>query len=360
MISSRSFYVHGHDCPSPAQPSPAQPRQDPASAARSPGSRCRWPTASTAIRRYRRSSSSSFPRMAVRSARSICTPTPSSSFTHIRDTAAQHGPMAWAVAVCIDLTCVMAARERQRDKQAGIPARRLSWPTVVLAGGVLLSLAANLAQAQPTAWGRIVGAVPPAVPAPTPARTRRCGRAVRAGTAVPAASCRGRGAGRRGRGAPRGGAAGRRRAPGPARPADHPGRAPRPARCVQPGRLRAAAPAPHGRGPAAGNLPRRLTPAASPHWPSLVRGGQVGGRGRGAGGGSTGTAKAWQPTGTGSPATGRPARGQRPARPVAAGPPAAGAEGLRPGARDRAPGRSAELADRLAGFANQSPRHTAS
>jgi len=56
----------------------------------------------------------------------------------------------------------MAARERQRDKQAGIPTRRLSWPTVVLAGGVLLSLAANLAQAQPTAWGRIVAAVPPA------------------------------------------------------------------------------------------------------------------------------------------------------------------------------------------------------
>jgi Protein of unknown function (DUF2637) len=87
------------------------------------------------------------------------------SFTHIRDTAAEHGqsgPMSWAVAVCIDLTCVMAARERQRDKQLGVPARRLSWPTVVLAGGVGLSLAANLAQAQPTAWGRIVAAVPPA------------------------------------------------------------------------------------------------------------------------------------------------------------------------------------------------------
>ena len=38
------------------------------------------------------------------------------SFTHIRDTAAQHGQtglMASAVAVCVDLTCVMAARERQ-------------------------------------------------------------------------------------------------------------------------------------------------------------------------------------------------------------------------------------------------------
>ena len=85
------------------------------------------------------------------------------SFTHIRDTAAQHGqtgPMSWAVAVCIDLTCVMAARERQRDKQHGITTRRLTWPTIVLTGGVGLSLAANLAQAQPTAWGRVVAAVP--------------------------------------------------------------------------------------------------------------------------------------------------------------------------------------------------------
>jgi hypothetical protein len=55
---------------------------------------------------------------------------------------------------------VIAARERQRDKQLSITARRLSWPAAVLAGGVGLSLAANLAQAQPTAWGRIVAAVP--------------------------------------------------------------------------------------------------------------------------------------------------------------------------------------------------------
>lgn len=84
------------------------------------------------------------------------------SFTHIRDTAAQHGqggPMSWAVAVCIDLTCVMAARERQRDKRHG-DTRRVSWPTLVLAGGILLSLAANLAQAEPTAWGRITAATP--------------------------------------------------------------------------------------------------------------------------------------------------------------------------------------------------------
>jgi hypothetical protein len=37
------------------------------------------------------------------------------SFSHIRDTAAADGQgraMSWAVAVCVDLTCVMAARER--------------------------------------------------------------------------------------------------------------------------------------------------------------------------------------------------------------------------------------------------------
>jgi hypothetical protein len=85
------------------------------------------------------------------------------SFTHIRDTAAEHGQrgwMAWAIAVCIDLTCVMAAGERQRDKSTGRDTGRLSWPTVVLVGGVLLSLAANLAQADPSVWGWITAGTP--------------------------------------------------------------------------------------------------------------------------------------------------------------------------------------------------------
>ncbi|MFC5754718.1 DUF2637 domain-containing protein [Actinomadura rugatobispora] len=85
------------------------------------------------------------------------------SFTHIRDTAAEHGQggwMAWAVAVCIDLTCVMAARERQRDKRTGRDTARLSWPTLVLVGGILLSLAANLAQAEPSVWGWLSAATP--------------------------------------------------------------------------------------------------------------------------------------------------------------------------------------------------------
>ncbi|MBB6345504.1 hypothetical protein FHU36_002013 [Nonomuraea muscovyensis] len=86
------------------------------------------------------------------------------SFTHIRDTATEHGQtgwMSWAIAVCIDLTCVMAARERQRDKKTGRQRRGpVSWPILVLTGGIALSLAANLEQADPTVWGWITAATP--------------------------------------------------------------------------------------------------------------------------------------------------------------------------------------------------------
>lgn len=44
------------------------------------------------------------------------------SFDHISHLAARYGQTgwrSWAVAVCIDLMCVMAARERQRDKRLG-------------------------------------------------------------------------------------------------------------------------------------------------------------------------------------------------------------------------------------------------
>ncbi|MFI7043298.1 DUF2637 domain-containing protein [Streptosporangium sandarakinum] len=86
------------------------------------------------------------------------------SFTHIHDTATEHGQdgwMAWAVAVCVDLTCVMAARERQRDARAGRQrSGPVSWPALVLAGGVVLSLAANLHQAEASVWGWLVAATP--------------------------------------------------------------------------------------------------------------------------------------------------------------------------------------------------------
>ncbi|GGP02511.1 DUF2637 domain-containing protein [Nonomuraea glycinis] len=86
------------------------------------------------------------------------------SFTHISDLAArhgQHGWQSWAVAVCIDLMCVMAARELQRDKRTGRHRGRLiSWPALVLTGGIVLTLAANLATAHPSVWGWITAATP--------------------------------------------------------------------------------------------------------------------------------------------------------------------------------------------------------
>ncbi|MFC6087593.1 DUF2637 domain-containing protein [Sphaerisporangium aureirubrum] len=88
------------------------------------------------------------------------------SFSHVRQTAVEHGQtgaMAWAVAVCVDLTCVMAARERQRDKKTGRKRTGpLSWPTFVLVAGIVLSLAANLHQAEPSVWGWLTAATPAA------------------------------------------------------------------------------------------------------------------------------------------------------------------------------------------------------
>ncbi|WP_055480398.1 DUF2637 domain-containing protein [Sphaerimonospora mesophila] len=86
------------------------------------------------------------------------------SFDHISTLAAKYGQRdwrSWAVAVCIDLMCVMAAREIQRDKRTGRRRRGLiSWPSLVLAGGIVLTLAANLAEADPSPWGWIVAATP--------------------------------------------------------------------------------------------------------------------------------------------------------------------------------------------------------
>jgi Protein of unknown function (DUF2637) len=82
------------------------------------------------------------------------------SFGHISDLArknGQHGPMAWAVAVCIDLACVVAAGEIRRDRRAG---RSSVAPSIILACGITLSMAANVATSQPGAWSRVLAAVP--------------------------------------------------------------------------------------------------------------------------------------------------------------------------------------------------------
>lgn len=59
------------------------------------------------------------------------------------------------------LMCVMAARELQRDKRTGRPRRGpISWPALVLASGIVLTLAANLASAETSVWGWICAAMP--------------------------------------------------------------------------------------------------------------------------------------------------------------------------------------------------------
>jgi Replication initiator protein, pSAM2/Protein of unknown function (DUF2637) len=61
------------------------------------------------------------------------------SFTHIHDTAAEHGQsgwMAWAIAVCIDLLAVVAAREIQRDADTPIYCRHCGGAGITDAQGI--------------------------------------------------------------------------------------------------------------------------------------------------------------------------------------------------------------------------------
>jgi hypothetical protein len=76
----------------------------------------------------------------------------------------QHGVLAPAIAVCVDLGVYMATRERQRDARIGRRRRGwMSWPTLVLFGGICLTLAGNIARAQVTGWGITTGLIPGAM-----------------------------------------------------------------------------------------------------------------------------------------------------------------------------------------------------
>jgi hypothetical protein len=86
------------------------------------------------------------------------------SFDHWVHLAAAHGQrgvLAPAIAVCVDLGVYMATRERQRDARIGRPRRgAASWPTLLLVGCIVLTLAGNVASAQRSHWGITVALIP--------------------------------------------------------------------------------------------------------------------------------------------------------------------------------------------------------
>lgn len=107
---------------------------------------------------------------------------------HLAQSSGRFGPDAWAVAVSIELMAVAAVTEIRRRTPLQ---QTVSVPKAVLAAGVLLSLACNLATARPTSWGYVMAAVPQlafgAVMLMFETRPRPQPTAAPAGAAAPAA-----------------------------------------------------------------------------------------------------------------------------------------------------------------------------
>lgn len=82
------------------------------------------------------------------------------SFRHVHDVAAAHGQtgwLAWFDAVTLELASIAAGLDLRRRKRAGKP---VGFPAVVLACAVVLSLAAQVVQAEPSVIGWIAAALP--------------------------------------------------------------------------------------------------------------------------------------------------------------------------------------------------------
>lgn len=124
------------------------------------------------------------------------------SYGHIAKLCGDYGPhgvLQYVTAGAVDLLCIAAAEERQRDKRIGRPrgGKWVSWPAVVLIAGIALTLAANLATADHRLLGYFVAAIPAgslllavsllerraSFDAPASTRSRRRGRASSTGTA---------------------------------------------------------------------------------------------------------------------------------------------------------------------------------
>jgi hypothetical protein len=91
----------------------------------------------------------------------------SASFGHLSELTGKYGPggwVHWAAAGTVDLLVVIAAEERQRDKRIGRRRKGwASWPTVVLAFGIFVTLVANVETAvSHTFWGYAVSGWPAA------------------------------------------------------------------------------------------------------------------------------------------------------------------------------------------------------
>jgi hypothetical protein len=87
------------------------------------------------------------------------------SYGHIAKLCGDFGPHGWvqyATAGCVDLLCIIGAEERQRDRRIGRPRQFgcVSWPTIVLIAGILVTLAANVATADKHFLGYCVAAWP--------------------------------------------------------------------------------------------------------------------------------------------------------------------------------------------------------
>ncbi|MBM0224501.1 DUF2637 domain-containing protein [Micromonospora sp. ATA51] len=82
------------------------------------------------------------------------------SFTHVHDVAAAHGQpgwLAWADAIVLELTSIAAGLELRRNRRLG---KSIAFPATMLTAAVLLSLAAQVVEAEASVIGWIAAALP--------------------------------------------------------------------------------------------------------------------------------------------------------------------------------------------------------
>ncbi|WP_123607428.1 DUF2637 domain-containing protein [Micromonospora sp. Llam0] len=82
------------------------------------------------------------------------------AFTHVHDLSVAHGQphwIGWANAVAVELMAIYLGLEIRARRRA---CRPVGFVAVLLVGFALLSLAAQVAEAEPSVWGWIVAAVP--------------------------------------------------------------------------------------------------------------------------------------------------------------------------------------------------------